>query len=137
MLLQEINFCELPPRRLLARQLAKKLNASDFENDLQVELPDYAKITLETMSRNLSSSWTQSGHLVGRSDKIRKQVIPSPQVVTYALLLGYLNGSRGEGLFDTLWVKVIDSNIFSIYNLAKNAAQNGWLDYKKVVQLQR
>jgi hypothetical protein len=136
-LLQEINFCELPPRRLLARQLAKKLNASDFENDLQVELPDYAKITLETMSRNLSSSWTQSGHLVGRSDKIRKQVIPSPQVVTYALLLGYLNGSRGEGLFDTLWVKVIDSNIFSIYNLAKNAAQNGWLDYKKVVQLQR
>lgn len=111
--------------------IGERLNSNRFEKHITPELPDFAKKTTETMSRNLSSSWTQSSHLEGRSEKIRRKVNPTPSVVAYALLLGYLCGARGDGLYDTSWIKVLDSNIFFLHNLTKIAAQYGWLEYKK------
>jgi hypothetical protein len=111
--------------------IGQSLNSEEFEKHIQVELPDFAKKTVETMSRNISSSWTQSGHLAGRNEKIRSKVIPTAPVVAYALLMGYLCGARGDNLFETPWIKVLDSTVYSLHNLAKNAALSGWLDYKK------
>ena len=116
---------------ILKTPIGECINSSEFEKHIQIELPNFAQKTIETMSRNISSSWTQSGHLEGRSEKTRKQVIPTPPVVAYALLLGYLCGARGEGLFESPWVKILDTNVFTLYNLTIVAAQNGWLDYRK------
>lgn len=57
--------------------------------------------TLSAVVRNVASSWTQSGHLFGRRKKIRQLVRPTPVVTAYTLLLGYLLGIRGKGLFKT------------------------------------
>lgn len=84
--------------------------------------------TLDKVVRNTSSSWTQSGHLHGRVRKIRQRVEPTPIVTAYALLLGYLLGARGHGLFKTLWTKVLDKPPEELIPLALEAKRLGFLD---------
>ena len=84
--------------------------------------------TLDTVVRNTSSSWTQSGHLTGRVRKYREQVIPTPIVTAYALVLGYILGARGNGLFKTLWASVLDTPQERLIALATDAKRLGFLD---------
>jgi hypothetical protein len=84
--------------------------------------------TLDKVVRNASSSWTQSGHLKGRVRKIRQKVEPTPVVTAYAVLLGYLLGVRGHGLFKTLWTKVLDTPPEELISLAMDAKRFGFLD---------
>ena len=65
--------------------------------------------TLDTVVRNVASSWTQSGHLRGHSRKVRQTVTPTAANTAFALLLGYLAGKRGTTLFESLWAQVLDS----------------------------
>ncbi len=84
--------------------------------------------TLDTTVRNISSSWTQSGHLKGRVRKIRQKVKPTPVVTAYSLLLAYILGARGSGLFNTLWAKVLDTPAEELIYLAIEAKRLGFLD---------
>ena len=84
--------------------------------------------TLDKAVRNASSSWTQSGHLKGRVRKIRRKVKPTPVVTSYAILLGYLLDARGDGLFKTLWAKVLDTPGEELVQLALDAKRLGFLD---------
>lgn len=84
--------------------------------------------TLNTTVRNISSSWTQSGHLKGRVRKIRQKVNPTPIVTTYALLLGYIIGIRGNGLFNSFWAKILDTPPEELVSLATDAKRLGFLD---------
>ncbi|WP_206514612.1 hypothetical protein [Brevibacillus marinus] len=63
---------------------------------------------LDKVARNAGSSWTQSGHLVGRVRKIRKKVEPTPGAVAFALWLGSLYSLSGEELLSTPWTSVFD-----------------------------
>lgn len=84
--------------------------------------------TLNTTVRNISSSWTQSGHLRGRVRKIRQNVTPTPIVTAYALVLGYILGARGNGLFNTFWSKILDTPQEELVSLATDAKRLGFLD---------
>ena len=84
--------------------------------------------TLDKVVRNTSSSWTQSGHLTGRGRKYRQKVNPTPIVTAYALLMGYILGARGGGLFNTLWAKVLDTPAEELVSLATDAKRLGFLD---------
>jgi hypothetical protein len=83
---------------------------------------------LDKVVRNTSSSWTQSGHLTGRVRKYRQKVNPTPIVTAYALVLGYILGARGNGLFNTLWAKVLDTPHEELVSLATDAKRLGFLD---------
>ena len=65
----------------------------------------YSSTTLANVGRHAASSWQQSGHLEGRLRKTRARAPSHPSSVAYALLLGYLCGVRGEGLFHTMWAR--------------------------------
>ena len=66
------------------------------------------KLILDKVARNAGSSWTQSGHLMGRVRKIRKKVEPTPSAVAFALWLGSLYSLSGEELLSTPWTSVFD-----------------------------
>jgi hypothetical protein len=83
---------------------------------------------VDKVVRNTASSWTQSGHLRGRGRKIRQHVHPIPVVTTYALLLGYILGSRGMGLFESFWAKVLDRPPSELVYQAIDAKRLGLLD---------
>jgi len=84
--------------------------------------------TLDKVVRNVSSSWTQSGHLKGRARKVRQRVEPTPIVMAYALLLGYVLGARGSSLFETLWARTLDAPPHELVPLAIAAKRLGFLD---------
>lgn len=90
----------------------------------------FNEAVLDKIVRNASSSWTQSGHLEGRSRKIRRTVSPTPAVVTFALLLGYAQGARGEALFDSPWAKALDAGKEELISRAMEAKRIGLLDLK-------
>lgn len=87
--------------------------------------------TLDTVVRNVASSWTQSGHLRGHSRKIRQTVTPTAANAAFALLLGYLAGKRGSTLFESLWAQVLDSPPSELVHLAMDARRLGFLDMRQ------
>ena len=85
---------------------------------------------LDKVVRNTASSWTQSGHLAGRSRKKRVKIDPSPASTAFALVLGYLMGLRGQNLFGTLFARVLDREGNDLVTLAHDAKRFGYLDVK-------
>ena len=95
----------------------------------------YNPTTLAALSRNASSSWTQSGHLRGKRRKIRARAEATPASVVYALGLGYLSGIRGAFLFDTFWIALLDAPTEQVDALAFEAGRRGWLQYRRIGQV--
>lgn len=84
--------------------------------------------TLDKVVRNAASSWTQTGHLKGRGRKVRQRVTPTPATTVYALLLGYLSGTRGAALFESLWAQALDNPVSELQQFAMDARRLGLLD---------
>jgi hypothetical protein len=81
---------------------------------------------LANIGRYAASSWTQLGHLQGRSKKARTRAQRHPGSVAYALLLGHLCDVRGEALFHTLWVWFLDVLVHTLHEHAIWASQRSW-----------
>lgn len=92
----------------------------------------YSKVTLASVAKNIRSTWTQSGHLCGRINKIRVQAVATPSNVAFALLLGYLMAGRGSELFATVYVKILDCTLERATELAEQAGMRGWMVFKRI-----
>ena len=92
----------------------------------------YSKVTLASMAQRIRSTWTQTGHLSGRSTKKRVQAEATPGTVAYALLLGYLMARRGTELFETEYVKILDCTRDRAAELAEQAGIRGWIVFKRI-----
>jgi len=117
---------------LLPLQTGDVLSKQVMEDRLRAVYPGrYSTIVQESMVRKLRSSWTQSGHLIGRSIKIRKHAVCGPASTAYALFLGYLTGLRGNALFSTIWVRILDATPSEVHQYAFEASKRGWIDYRR------
>jgi len=92
----------------------------------------FSKATLTSTAQNLNSTWTKSGHLIGKARKIRSRAKPTPGSVSYALFLGYLTGFRGEALFTTEYARLLDCSIERAIELAEDASRRGWIVFKRI-----
>ena len=108
-------FARQPMKDALSKVVGDRLNSS----------------TLDKVVRNAASSWTQSGHLKGRSRKTRQRVEATPIATTYALLLGFATGRRDRFLFETPWCAVLDASPGELMELAGAARRLGLLDLKQ------
>jgi hypothetical protein len=97
-----------------------------------VEPGRFSKATLRSTAQNLNGTWTQSGHLSGRVRKVRTRPAATPGAVAYALLLGYLTGARGESLFRSEYVRLLDCPVDRAVEVAEVAARQGWIVFKRV-----
>lgn len=95
----------------------------------------FSTATLESTTRNLLGTWTQSGHLVGHSRKKRQRVKPTPASVAMALLMGTLRGGRGELLFETEYMKLLDCSVSQGMELAETASRKGWINTRRIGQV--
>jgi hypothetical protein len=117
---------------ILALPLGTPITWQMLELAVSQHFPDrYNATTLAAMAQHTLSSWRQSGYLGGEANKVRTIPVCRPAVVTYALLLGHLCGARGEGLFDTLWTRLLDTPQHVLHEQARAASQRGWLEYRK------
>lgn len=82
------------------------------------------------IGRNTSSSWTQTGHLQGRTSKARVEVEARPVTIAYALLLGSLQGQRGQALYNSMWTRFLDTAPREAELVAERASQRGYLELR-------
>lgn len=92
----------------------------------------FSPATLRSTAANINASWTQAGHLTGRVHKVRTLAQPTPATVAYALLLGYLQGQRGELLFQTDYLRLLDCAFERALELAEDASRRGWISLKRI-----
>ena len=95
----------------------------------------FSKATLKSTAQNINSSWTQSGHLVGRVRKVRACAVATPGTVSLALLLGYVSGLRGESLLNSDFTRMLDCSLEKTIELAEDASRRGWISLKRVGQV--
>lgn len=112
-----------PPGALITSQLL----ADEVKEQSQDQ---YNVATLGKIGRNAASSWTQSGHLTGRTRKLRAHATSRPAAVAYALLLGHFVDVRGDGLFETLWARLLDAPVYALREQAATASRLGWMEYR-------
>jgi hypothetical protein len=109
------------------------VNRETLEVYIEKKFPDrFSKATLESLAQNLNSTWTKSGHLIGRAKKVRSRANATPGSVSYALFLGYLTGVRGEELFRTEYACLLDCSIDRSIKLAEEASLRGWIVFKRI-----
>jgi len=87
------------------------------------------------IGRNVASSWTQSGHLTGRANKVRAQARATPATAAYALYLGHLADETGDALFRTLWSRILDVPEGQVRDLAASASRLGWINYRSAAAM--
>lgn len=85
---------------------------------------------LDKVVRNTASSWTQSGHLEGRTFKRRRLVRATTLDAVFALYLAYVAGFRGAELFQAGWFKVLDCTPDQARNLAMEAKRVALIDLR-------
>ena len=85
---------------------------------------------LAKVVRNCASTWTQSGHLVGRTLKKRQRVEPTPATVAFALFLGRVAGFMGTSLFASGWTALLDCPAPRARQLAIEAKRMGLIDLR-------
>jgi len=95
----------------------------------------FSPATLRSVAQNTNSSWTKSGHLIGTKRKTRSRATATAGSVSYALLLGYLMGVRGQALFETEYSRLLDCPVPEAIDLAVDASRRGWLVFKRVADV--
>ncbi|MEX1049635.1 MAG: hypothetical protein WED15_08910 [Akkermansiaceae bacterium] len=93
---------------------------------------EYSENSRGNVSRNAGSTWTQSGHLVGRGNKVRRRVKPTPVAVTLALFLGNLVGYHGAAVFANPWCRLLDLDPDRAKSMAMEAHRAGLLNLRSV-----
>lgn len=86
--------------------------------------------TLNKVVRNAASSWSQSGHLEGRTFKFRRLVRPTPAAVAFALYLAHASGLAVEESLSSGWAKVLDCSASAALDLATAAKRLGLVDLR-------
>lgn len=92
----------------------------------------FSDASIRSMARNLASTWTQSGLLVGTMRKKRVRLEARPVSVALAMFLGYVEGSRGQGLFSTRWARLFDGGEGAMRRCAIEAGRRGLVRFAAI-----
>jgi len=85
---------------------------------------------LDKVVRNAASSWSQSGHLEGRTFKKRCLVRATAASAAFALYLAHTAGFRGGDMFASGWFAVLDCSPSAARELAIDAKRIGLIDLR-------
>jgi len=108
------------------------LRAGDFRTKISEAFPDeMSERSLQAASERMTSTFAQSGHLRGRTRRVRQRVHATPGSVAIALLLASFENRGGMRLLESHWVALLDTPPESLLAEARVAAQRGWLEYRQ------
>ncbi len=120
---------------ILAAREDQPVTAGEFDQALEQGLSGHIKHgqrPTTTASRNIASTWTQSGHLVGHVNKRRQRVAATPAALTLALQLAHLCDFHGEAMLSSPWCQLLDLNTGQARSLAAQAHREEFLDLRVI-----
>lgn len=102
-----------------------------FEENIERYHPSqYTFNTKRSTAQNLASSWKQAGFIEGKVKNIRVQPIISPWVGCFAFLLAYLNGERGDFIWNSTSVRALCLPESMLRDLAIECAKKDLMQYQ-------
>ena len=118
---------------VLGAEIDSLMVPGKLEEAISTTFPhQYSELNLNKIARNAASSWTQSGHLVGRSQKVRHQLEPSVVAMVLALALGTLTGHAGAMVFSSPWCRLLDLSPERAKSLAFEAHRAGLIHLRAI-----
>lgn len=100
---------------------------------LLAAFPDqYSELSRNQTARHAASSWSQSGHLAGRTKKIRQRIKPTVVAVTMAFILGDICGYHGAAVFSNPWCRLLDMDHQRARAMGFEAHRAGMLNLRAV-----
>ena len=88
-----------------------RVDTASLAEALEAAFPNqYSELNRNKIARNAASSWTQSGHLAGHTNKTRRRIKPTIAAVTAACFLGDIAGYHGAAVFSNPWCRLLDLN---------------------------
>lgn len=111
----------------------ERVETSALAQSLEAAFPEqYSELNRGKVARNAASSWTQSGHLAGRTKKTRQRVKPTPVATTMAFFLGDSAGYHGAAIFQSPWCRLLDLNADRARSMGQEAHRAGLLNLRAV-----
>lgn len=92
----------------------------------------YAETTLQSTTRNIASSWRQSGHIKGENPIVRVKAPADFHAFAFALFIAYLRGLRGQNLLDSSWVRLMDFDSGELEAATAEAHRHGLITSRKI-----
>jgi hypothetical protein len=90
----------------------------------------FTEKTLRSVAGNIASSWKQAGFISGKVKNIRSIPTISYKVVSFAMLMSYLDGNRGDFIIQDNYIKALCTNENKIRDFAIEASKRDFLHYQ-------
>lgn len=116
--------------RVVEARRGEPVSSLDLADAVLAAFPSYSRASADKIGRNTGASWAQTGHLVGRIDKVRAIVTATPAAVAYAAFLGHVQGLRGQFVLDSMWMDFLDLPAEGRGDAVREAATSGYLEYR-------
>lgn len=111
--------------------LGEKVTVERLDENIEKYHPArYSVATRRSMAQNVGSSWKQAGFIVGKVKNIRTQPEINYRVACFAYLLAYLNGARGEFIWNNIGVKSLCLSEIRLRELAVECAKRDLMQYQ-------
>ncbi len=99
-----------------------------MEEHLEDGFPEqFSAAMKKSLAQNVNTTWTASGHLVGRS--VKKRAIPKPTMpaCVYAMFAGWLAGLRGDYLLNSVFARLVAADSSQLIAHLATGSAHGWL----------
>lgn len=127
------SILRMSAKHILSTSPGVQIQRQEIEDIISNQFPDrFSEATLRSTAQNINATWTQAGYLTGKVKKIRCISEPSEAAVCFALLLAYLRGTRGEELFTSEYVQLLNCRSDKAIDLIESSARKGWAVFKRV-----
>lgn len=121
---------------ILSLHPGEHLSRETMEAHLAKDNPDrFSPASLRSFAQNINGTWTQSGYLSGRAKKYRTEQRVTYVNLVFALILGHYQGLSGQRLFSSFWVRLLATDLESLYELAHRATLRGLINFKKASEV--
>jgi hypothetical protein len=111
----------------------ERVETASLAQALEAAFPNqHSEQSRSQTARHAASSWTQSGHLVGRAKKTRQWIKPTVVAVTMAFFLGGIAGYYGPAVFSNPWCRLLDLNPDRAKAMGFDAHRAGLLNLRAV-----
>ena len=118
---------------VLDAEIGQVVRADDLVAEAERAVPGrFSPTNSKAIASRVLSSFTQSGHLDGKTEKRRTRANATPVSAAYAFYLAYLEGTRAQRIFSSVWARLLDVPEEGLPDLARDAARRGLMDYRQV-----
>ena len=87
----------------------------------------YSDSMKKSLAQNVNTTWTVTGHLVGRSTKRRDIPKARSSASAYAMFAGWLSGLRGHILLHSVFGRLVARTPEQLISHLSDASSHGWL----------